>query len=188
MPGKFAQAADHRDGGPPGLGPRRVDDPMPADGEQPAPEVVLAAGERVQIANDLQPGLARSVLGVLAPEHAQEAEQPGLERSPQLQEPGLVSCARPGQGVIEHIGLTRHCACKGRTPAGISGTCQQTRNARRCGELCVDYGMVTTELSAGAKFLVPRKASRKRTGFSPTCTQNRTWPKRSVSLVWATYQ
>ena len=180
MVSQDVEAADHRDRRPPGLGPRRVDDPMPADREQPAPELFLAAGEPVQVADHLQPGLAGDVIRIVAPEHAQEPQQPRLQRPPQLKKPGLVARARPGQGIVEHtcvilaiapVRVAHRRACPGHvSKPGIPAGAVLGRSCRGAGE------MVSTVLTDGAKFLVPRKTSRKFTGFLPRCTRKKTWP------------
>src|SRR4051794_31410928 len=53
---------------------------MAADGGQPATEAVGVAAEPVEVAEPLRPGLARHVLGIVAPdEHREVAEQPRLD-------------------------------------------------------------------------------------------------------------
>ena len=52
---------------------------VPGDGGGPAAEVVVVAGEAGQVAGDLEPGLGRDVLGVLADQGVQVAQQPGLD-------------------------------------------------------------------------------------------------------------
>ena len=55
----------HRDGRPCGRGAAGVDRPVPGDREEPAAELLQPAGEPVEVADHLQPRLARDVLGVL---------------------------------------------------------------------------------------------------------------------------
>ena len=52
---------------------------VPGDGGGPAAELVVVAGEGGQVAGDLQPGLGRDVLGVLADQGVQVAQQPRLD-------------------------------------------------------------------------------------------------------------
>ena len=52
---------------------------MPPDGEQPAPEVPAVAGELVQVADHLQPRLARDVIGIVTAEDAKVAQEGWLQ-------------------------------------------------------------------------------------------------------------
>src|SRR5581483_4451176 len=87
--------------------PGRVDRTMPGDREQPTAEAVRRTDKRREVADDLQPGLRRDVLVAFTAAHPQVAEQPRLQRTPQLEEPGLVTAPGATQSVVERlIGLT----------------------------------------------------------------------------------
>ena len=167
--GQKVQSAVHRSDGSPGPGARGVHGAMPADREQPAAEVFLTAGEPVQVPDDLKPGLARHVIRIIAADNPEEPQQSRLERAPELKEPGLVTPARPGQGIVEHASFTCHRASKGRIPAGIPTACLPTGvPAERLS--CENYEAVAGEivsvrLTDLAKFRVPRKTSRKVAAF-----------------------
>src|SRR5260370_35951339 len=54
-----------------------VEGAVAGDGGGPAAEAVVVAVEGVQVAGDLPPGLGRDVLGVVADQGVQVAQQPG---------------------------------------------------------------------------------------------------------------
>jgi hypothetical protein len=77
---------------------------VPGDGGGPAAEVVVVAGEGGQVAGDLELGLGRDVLGVLADQGVQVAQQPGLDVAVQGTERLRVTPLGP----LDHPSLAIH--------------------------------------------------------------------------------
>jgi hypothetical protein len=68
-----------------------VDSSVPADGEEPPPEVFFAAAEPGQVTYHLQPGLAGDIVRVVAVQGPKESKQPRLQLPPQLKESRFVT-------------------------------------------------------------------------------------------------
>jgi hypothetical protein len=81
----------HRDGRPALARPGVIDCPVPSDGEQPAPEILITAAKLGQVAHYLQPGLAGDVISIGTIQDAQVAQQARLELLPQLQKSCFVT-------------------------------------------------------------------------------------------------
>ena len=71
---------------------------MPGDGRGPAAETRPVAPEPAQVPGDLQPGVGGHVLGVVADDPAQIAEQSGLHEPVRDRESGLVAVLGPRDG------------------------------------------------------------------------------------------
>jgi hypothetical protein len=78
-----------------------VEGPVPGDRRGPAAERVEVAAEGAYPPGDLQPGVGRDVLGVIADKTAQVAQEAGLHVPVQQPEGVLVAVLRGGDGIVD---------------------------------------------------------------------------------------
>lgn len=85
----------------PGTG--RVDSAMPANGEQPGPEILSRAGKALHVPDCLQPGFACHVVDIVATETFQITPQVRVQTRPENAEGTIIARPRALECIIEPI-------------------------------------------------------------------------------------